>query len=403
MRHLPTSLLAALALCGAVQAQRLIAYDPAGGVLGECQPANVLLPAPIPPMPIYPQVPPLPVLPPFAGDSTFNNTVGYTWVTNGAILAAQPTPMFPPLGPIPPAMPIPAAVLAAIGGGPVTGIAIDSVAGIMYLTGAPGVTIGVAPVAGMPVVVPPFPLPFLVVMPPITGLEWDSVAGNLILCDAGGTTYTVFPGGAPAAPPMPPLGPVPMPVTDVALDRTMALNAFGMRPLYGLSAGGVYADLRDPAALIQPSLPGQGLAFMNHPATNMPGATCICPGTTYPAPGPSTTSPMTNLNAAWGVTMTGLPPGFPVIFGFDILGFLPGFPLINGVGCGLGLTLGPSTLLFAGVADPFGVATYPVPLVPPAFLLGTGPFFNQNATFCTTDPVLGLVLSPVQTLYSCAP
>lgn len=402
MHHFQLSLLAGLVLCGAVHAQRLIAYDPAAGLLGECQPANVLLPFPVPPLPIYPQVPLLPPLPPFAGDSTFNNTVGFTWVTNGMIMAAQPTPMFPPLGPLPAPFPIPPAILGAIGG-VATGIAIDSVAGIMYLTGPPGITIGCAPLPGMPVIVPPFPLPFPLLMPPITGLEWDSAAGNLIHCDAGGVTYTTFPGGLPGAPPFPPLLVGPLPVTDVALDRTMALNAFGLRSLYALSAAGVYSDVRNPLALIQPGLPGQGLAWMNHPASNMPGATCICPGTGYPAPGPSTTSAMTNLNAAWGVTMTGLPPGFPVIFGFDILGFLPGFPLINGVGCGLGLTLGPSTLLFAGVSNAVGVATYPVPLVPPAFVLGTGPFFNQNATFCTTDPVLGMVLSPVQTVWSCAP
>jgi hypothetical protein len=243
----------------------------------------------------------------------------------------------------------------------------------------------------------------VIVTPPMTGLEWDSATGVLFLCDAGGVTYPTFPGGVPAAPPTPPFPPMILPVTDVAIDHTMAPNAFGLRSLYALAAPGFYIDVYDAAAIPQPALPGQGLAWMNHPASNMPGATCICPGTGYPAPGPSTTSVMTNLNPAWGVTMTGLPPGFPVIFGFDILGFLPGFPLINGVGCGLGLTLGPSTLLFAGAADPFGVATFPVPLVPPSFVLGTGPFFNQNATFCTTDPVLGMVLSPVQTVWSCAP
>ncbi len=404
MRYCQTSLLAGLALAGAVQAQRLAVYDPAAALLAECQPANVLLPAPLPPLLVYPQLPALPLIPPPAGDSTFDNTIGCHWVCNGALLAAQPTPMFPPLAPIPPAVPIPAAILGAIGGGPVTGIALDSVAGILFLTGAPGITIGVAPVPGLPVLVPPFAMPFLPVMPPFTGLEWDSVAGTLIYCDMGGTTYTVFPGGVPAAPPMPPLAPMVFgPVTDIALDRTLAVNPFGMRSLYAQGVGGGYIDVRDPGAMPQPSVPGQGIAWINHPASNLPGATCLCPGTGYPAPGPSTTGPMTNLNATWGVTMTGLPPGFPVVFGFDIAGFLPGFPLVNGVGCGLGLTLGPSTLLFSGVADPFGVATFLAPLVPPAFVLGTGPFFNQNATFCTTDPVLGLVLSPVQTVWSCAP
>ncbi len=396
-------LAAATMLTCAIPAQRVAAYTPAAATISECQPASPLFPAPLPPLLIYPQVPALPVMAAPAGDSTFDNTLGYHWVTNGAILAAQPTPLFPPLGPIPPAVPIPAAVLGAIGGGPVTGIAIDSVAGIMYLVGAPGITIGVAPVPGMPVLVPPFPLLFPFIGP-ITGLEWDSMTGTLYAVNAAGVVYNYFPGGAPAAPPLPP--PILMPgmATDVALDRTLAANAAGLRPLYVL-AGPAYFDVRLPAPILQPvGGPGQGLAFMNHPATNMPGGPCICPGTPYPAALPTTTSVMTNANLAWGVSMAGLPPGFPVIFGFEVGAFIPFFPVINPpVGCGIGLTLGPTTLLFTGVAGPGGVATFPVPLVPPAFFLGAPPVWNQNATLCAADPTFGLVLSPMQSVYSCAP
>jgi hypothetical protein len=403
MRYLLLAASAAIAFTSAALAQRVVAYDPTVGAINECQPSGLLLPGPVPPVLAYPQVPLLPAMAPPAGDSTFDNLRAFHWFTNGAILAAQPTPMFPPAGPLPPPMPIPAAVLAAIGGGPITGIAIDAAAGIMFLTGMPGMTIGVTPLPGMPVVVPPFPLPFAA--GPITGLEWDSATGQLIAVDAVGVTYRYFPGGAPAAPPLPPpmaFGPM---VTDVAIDRTMAPNAFGLRPLYVL-AGPSYFDVHDPAPAPQPAGPGmgQGLAFMNHPSTNKPGGPCICPGTAYPAPGPTTNSPMTAMNAGFGVSMSGLPPGFPVIFGFDVAGFLPGFPVINPpVGCGLGLTLGPSTLLFAGLANALGVATYPVPLVPPYFFPGAAPVFNQNATVCPADPTYGLVLSPMQSIYTCVP
>lgn len=401
MRTLLLAATAATAISCAATAQRLAAYDPTIATIAECQPGTALLPGPVPPLLIYPQVPPMPPMPFPAGDSTFDNTLGYHLVTNGAILAAQPTPQFPPLGPLPPPLPIPAAVLAMVGG-VVTGIAIDSVAGVLYMIGPGGMAVGVA-LPALVVVVPPFPLPFPV-LGPVTGLEWDSVTATLIAVDAVGVTYTYFPGGGPAAPPLPP--PIPLPVcTDVAIDRTLALNAFGFRSLYVLS-GPAYFDVNDPAPIPQPTgLPmGQGLAFLNHPASNMPGATCPCPGTPYPAAGPTTNGPMTNLNAGWGVTVTGLPPGFPVVFGFDLAGFLPGFPIINPpVGCGLGLTLTGSTLLFGGAADPFGVATFVAPLVPPAFGLGTGPFYNQNATLCAADPTFGIVLTPVQSVYSCAP
>jgi hypothetical protein len=404
MRFPTTALLFAVALAGTVQAQRLAAYAPAGAFIAELQPANILLPAPVPPVLGYPQIPPLPVIAAPAGDSTFNNTLGFHWVTNGAMLAAQPTPMFPPLGPIPPAMLIPPAVIAAIGGGPVTGNALDSVAGIMYLVGAPGVTIGVAPVAGMPVLVPPFPLAFPFVGP-ITGLEWDSVAGTLYACNAAGVTYSYFPGGLPAAPPIVPAILMPGMATDVAVDRTLALNPVGLRPLYVL-AGPAYFDIRNPLPLMQPAIPGlgQGLAFINHSASNMPGAVCPCPATTYPIVGPIMTSVMTFGNAAWGATMTGLPPGFPMVFGFDVGGFLPGFPVINPpVGCGLGLTLTGTTILAPVAADAFGVATLPLGLIPASFLLGTGPFYMQNATLCPADPTFGIVITPVHTLYACAP
>lgn len=403
MRHLILPAGAILAFSCAAAAQRVAAYDPTIGMVAECQPANVLLPAPVPPLLVYPQVPLLPAMAPPAGDSTFDNLRAFHWFTNGAILAAQPTPMFPPAGPLPPAMPFPLPVLAAIGGGPVTGIALDAAAGIMYLTGVPGMTIGVTPLPGMPVVVPPFALPFAA--GPITGLEFDSVTGQLIAVDAAGVTYHYFPGGAAAGPPLPPPMPLGAMAADVALDRTMVPNAFGMRSLYVL-AGPAYFDVHDPAPAPQPagSPMAQGLAWMNHPATNKPGGPCNCPGTPYPAPGSTTTGPMTTMNAGWGVTMSGLPGGFPVIFGFDVAGFLPGFPVINPpVGCGLGLTLGPSTLLFVGVANPLGVATYPVPLVPPYFFPGAPAVFNQNATICPADPTFGLVLSPMQTIYTCVP
>ncbi|MBL9079693.1 MAG: hypothetical protein JNL08_19480 [Planctomycetes bacterium] len=403
MRSLLITTSAGLALTCAAAAQRLAAYDPMTATMVECQPASIVLPGPVPPLMAYPQVPPLPMVAVPAGDSTFDNMRGFHWVTNGAVLAAQPTPQFPPAGPIPPVMPIPLPVLAAIGGGPVTGIALDAVAGVMYLTGAVGVTIGVAPVPGMPVLVPPFPVPFLT--GPITGLEWDSMTGTLIACDAAAVTYTYLPGGIPAGPPAPPPMALLAMATDVALDRTLAPNAFGLRSLYVL-AGPAYYDVRDPAPIPQPvGMPMcQGLAFLNHPASQKPLGPCVCPATTYPGAGPTTNSVMTSGNAGWAVQVVGLPPGFPVIFGFDVAGFIPFFPIINPpVGCGLGLTLTGSTLFFVGVADPFGTAAFPVPLIPPSFPLGTGPIFNQNATFCAADPAFNLVLTPMQTIYSCAP
>lgn len=389
-------ILSALALTSALSAQRLASYSAAVATVAEMQPPTPILPGPVPIIGMYPQVPAMPLIAAPAGDSTFDNRAGYHWFTNGALMVAQPTPTFPAMVPPPPPFPIPLPVLAAIGGGPVTGIALDVAANIMYMTGVAGIVIGCVPVAGMPVVVPAFPLMFPT--GPISGLEFDAMTGTLIACDLPGTCYTFFPGtGLPAALPIVPPALLPGPAADVALDRTLRLNAFGFRPLY-LAAGPAILDVREPIPTFFPGGPAPmvGLAFLNHPASNPPVGTCMCPTTTYPTQ--ATAGPMTT-GSPWGLGVGGLPFGWPVLFAFDFA-FLPGFPMVNGVGCGLGLTALP--VVMAAAADPAGNATLPLPLVPPNLPLGAGPFYNQNFTLCATDPVLGLVLTPTRSVYVCS-
>lgn len=393
MRHVPL-VLSALALCSALSAQRLASYTSAGAVVAEMQPPTQLLPGPIPPLVMYPQVPAMPALGFPAGDSTFNNRTGYHWFTNGALMVPQMTPTFPPVVAPPAPFPIPLPVLAMIGGGPVTGIALDVAANVMYLTGVPGIVVGCTPIAGMPVVVPPFPLAFPT--GPISGLEWDAMTGTLIACDIPGVCYTFFPvTGLPAAFPIVPPGALPGPAGDVALDRTLRLNGFGLRPLY-LAAGPAILDVNMGLAMFFPGGPGpmDGLAFINHPAANPPAGACNCPGTNYPIP--FTTGPMSIGNPAWGIGVGGLPPGWPVLFAFDFA-FLPGFPIVNTVGCGLGLTALP--VVFGAAANAMGNAIMPLALVPPVLPLGAGPFYNQNFTLCAADAALGLVLTPTQMVH----
>ena len=61
---------------------------------------------------------------------------------------------------------------------PVTGIAIDPVLGIMWMTSVPGAVIGVAPIPGTPVIVPAF-VPAVPFGAPVSGLDWDSISGSL--------------------------------------------------------------------------------------------------------------------------------------------------------------------------------------------------------------------------------
>jgi hypothetical protein len=376
-------LLAGLGLAAASPAQRLATYMPGGPGFFEHQPPTAIQPAPVPPLVGYPAVPALPGLAVAAGDSSFDNFTGLHWFTNGFVVATQPTPTFPPAGPVLPPVAIPPAVLAALGGGPVTGLAVDPAAGVLFLAGAPGLVVGVGMVPAMPVVMPPFPL--VGFAPPLAGLEWDGATGTLWAVNAAGVAFNHFPGGAPALPPVAPPMLLAGPVGDIAIDKTLRVNGAGLRPLF-VVAGPMLLDLRDPVPMPFPAaMPmSQGLAFLDHPAARPPVGSCPCPGTAGPVN--FSNGPMVSGNLGWSIGMTGLAPFGIAVFGFDVV-FNPAFPLVNGVGCGLGLMVGSPTLVLAlALADAAGTA------VP-----GVGPLFNQNATWCPADPT-GFVFTPMQLL-----
>jgi hypothetical protein len=400
MRTTPTTIsagLLALLVSATASGQHLVLYDPppGPGMFVEVQLASPLLPggAPTAFYPNVPILPPPPLVAPPPGDSTFDSVTVRNWFTNGAILAQTPTPAFPPVGPVMPAFPIAPAVLAAIGaaGGLVTGIAIDSAAGIMYLTAAPGMVIGVAPIPGTPVLVPPFVPGFA--MGPICGLDWDAITGTLLAVDFAGVVYQFLPGGLPFAPPTPPF-PMPAPPGDVAIDKTGFLTPLGLRSIY-VNAGPMVFDVTGGALPIPtPAVAPTGLAFLAKAASNMPGGACAC-GPIMPVLG--TSGPMVSGNGAFAITVGGLPPGTPVLMAYDIV-FNPLFPPINVTGCGLGIIPPSLTVVsFFTLAGPGGVAAWPLPLFLPP---GIGPVFNQNLFPCTVDPA-GFTLTPMQQITVC--
>ncbi|MEO6597718.1 MAG: hypothetical protein ABIP94_23480 [Planctomycetota bacterium] len=399
MRSTIPCLLAGFALTTAITAQRLATYSPMGAGIGELQPPTAILPGPGLLVAGYPTAVVLPVVPPappffvMNGDSTFNNVTGVHWMTNGLIMASQPTPTFPPLAPFLAPFPIPPAVLAAIGGGPVTGIALNPVVGIMFLCGQAGPVIGVAPVPGMPVLVPPFPIPFPT--GPITGLEWDGLTGTLWAVDAPGVCYNFFPAGAPVGPPIIPAFVAAAPAGDIAIDKSSFVNAAGLRPLY-VVAGPMVFDVNAAPPMPFPAGPPmpQGLAYIDHPASSPPIGTCLCPGTGYPTQ--STSSVMSTGNGAFALSNGGFPPGWSVIFFFDTVTSAPLFVPFAPSGCPLGLIPGSPTLIpLLAVANAAGTATLPLPLL---FPIGAGPLYNQNLTFCPTDPT-GFILSPMRVIF----
>ncbi|HEX5054299.1 MAG TPA: hypothetical protein VFZ65_21145 [Planctomycetota bacterium] len=386
----------ALALLGSrIPAQRLIAYEPLAGLATELQPPTGSLPMPNPPSVTYPVLPalppPLPGLP-SPGDVTFDNGFGLLYYTNGSTIAAMASPTFAPLMAPPASVPIPASVLAMIGG-PVTGMAIDALTGLVYLTSVPGIVVGVGPVPGLPVLVPPFPAGGPV---GIAGLDYDGLTGTLWAVDVAGTAYNFAVGGAPVGPPVVPIVPPPGPVGGIAIDKLGKLNPAGLRPLY-VGGGPLIVDIRDPAAIPFPAGPPVGgLTFMDHPATVplLPGCES-CPGATT-GPTAFTTGVMSIANPGFAVGMGGLTPGVSFgIFAFDSVS--SPFVSINGpAACPLGLAPGPGLILvIGGPANAAGTILMPIP-----FSVGTpvGLFLhNQNLTFCPAQPS-GLAFSRFQTI-----
>ncbi|MCA8948766.1 MAG: hypothetical protein KDE27_04645 [Planctomycetes bacterium] len=395
MKHPFPALSAALLGCAAVDAQRLVAFDPLPATFFEVQPGGPFGP-PSPPLAIYPTVPALPpgpvgAVPP--GDSTFDNVAGINFFSNGVMVASSPTVNYPPAGPLLPAIPIGPGLMALLGG-PVTGMAIDPFAGTLWLASAVGMCVGVAPLPGLPILVPAFPL--APGAAPITGLEWDGITGTLLALDIAGVVWPALPGGAPAGPAIVPVMPPPGVPTDVAIDKTGLLNGVGMRPLY-VEVGGVTYDMTLPGAVVFPHGGGPttlGLAFEPMPAESGPFGGCACGGL---LPTVGATGPMTSGNLGYGLTVTGVMPLAPVVFGLDFV-FTPAFPLLNATGCGVGLVLGSPTLITALLfAGPAGTATFPLALaVPPGF----GPIFSQAFALCPADPA-GFVVAEMQQTIAC--
>lgn len=397
MRTFVLTTISLLAGATTASAQHLCSYDPAGPGFVVANGQTALFPPGGPPPFIYPIAMPLPAPPPFlvpAGDSTFDGRTGMDWYSNGLMVAAAPVPFHAPLGaPLPPT-PIPAAVIAAIGG-PVTGMAIDPAAGILWLCSAPGLVIGVTPNPAMAVLVPPFAPGFPV--GPVVGLECDGMSGWLIEVDLAGVVYRFLPGGAPIGAPIPPPIPLPGMPADVAMDKSGNLNAIGRRPIY-VAAGPLIFDCTLPAPMPFPNNGSPittGMAFQPYPSSPLPVGACQCPS--FGPHSESVRGPMTAGFGGFGLTMTGLPPGQLAVFALDFA-FNPGMPMINGVGCPLGLFPGSPTFFSAvRFANAAGTAAFGLPLSVPA---GTGPIYQQAVTLCPADP-LGLVLTPVQQLWAC--
>jgi hypothetical protein len=240
-------------------------------------------------------------------------------------------------------------------GGDITGLAVSSAPGILYI--CDGFTCQLrSKTHPYPVLAPAFPMPPFAGVPGATGLDYDPATGTLWACNVDGATIEFTTGGAligaHPAPPVPGIGPV----RGIAINTTA--GPFALPPLPGqtpgfhvcLTDGSKVYDALPPygSITLSSSFPThcRGLAISNDPVL-YPGA--IVGGfprfNNDPAlnPGPGFLYPQTGLSLPackylFGpayVTLDGAPPGAGVALIGDLI------PLGSAGG---GITIGPDVL-----------------------------------------------------------
>lgn len=374
----PLCVLASLAfLVPLANAQDLLASSFAVPVYGESTANGAYFPGPSVPRFPVPQLVPMPPTGFPLGDLTMNNATGVIFHTNGFLIATTNHPAYPPLAPVFPPFPGPGLL------GPLTGIAIDSAAGILWVTDGVACA-GVAPVPGVPIIVPPFPLaPLGIIGAPITGLDWDPITGSLWACSAMGFVYNFLPGPVALAPPLPPMGPPS--AVDIVVDRHP--GAFPGIYVQFLGVMVNYATgIPTPTAPPVPAGLEDGIAYHNYPDVLPAGCPCAA-GTAVGTLGPNSIG-----NAGFGFTLTGVAPFAACIFAVDPVASLPA--LAGPGGCSLYLGLSAGLMLFPVTASGAGDATFAISLVVPPALLGFTAFAQWG--FPCSASTVGFGLSDSQ-------
>jgi hypothetical protein len=295
-----------------------------------------------PPPPTCPPLTPMPgPFPPagaaIIGDIAVNTITDTVFVTDGAIIGEYVGD--PPCGgAVPPGFPV-NSFFPPFPIGALTGMGMDSAAGVLWVTD--GLFIGgmIPPPAGTcgPAVVA-FP-PFIAILPAFAGIltdiTWDPFTGSFWACDTAGFVHNIAIGGAPAGPPFPvapgpcfPAGPAVL--QGIAYDRATPSPIGSPIPRLWVTDGFVvgYLDIGGAPAgppgnfyaptpcSPWPGPPTSGLAMASH-------------GGTYGFPRVATT--LTTFgqsvlgSGTFGVEFTGTAPGSTVfaIVGFSFPG--PGF------------------------------------------------------------------------------
>ncbi|MFT7616763.1 MAG: hypothetical protein ACI97A_000392 [Planctomycetota bacterium] len=270
---------------------------------------------------------------PFGG-MTIDQTTGSVYATDGAVITVDANPLYLPFGALPPFFP-PAPAPPLLFGTPINGIAIDSIAGILWMTD--GFSIGgFAPGPPYLPVAPVVPLAFF--LPgPLTGLSWDTSTGTLWGCEAGGGIYNFTVAGVGVGPQPVAVVPIPgpFPLSGLAVNGTNGAGSIGapfcsfQLPGYHICVtdGPAIYDALAPAApiLANPIFSGapvRGLAFSNDFQILKGGVGCPSTGT-FPFGGWAKAT-HTGPAGANAISMVGGPPATLTLLLYDTCPILGG-------------------------------------------------------------------------------
>lgn len=293
----------------------------------------------------------------YTADAAIPGVAFDTYAPSAAYPVGAPSAIGPP--------PLPAAAGLAIGT-PFGGMAIDSFTNTVYTSDGFAVAVDsnliYSPFAPPPPPMGPFPMPYPTGAP-ITGLAMDSAAGILVATD--GFTVTPY----PLAPPFVPLAaPVPIPVALPA-----PISGLGYEPstgtLWGVDLGGVvinFTSLPGPLVLLAPPIPVPLMAGL--PAGGLAVNSSNGPGS-FPPPFCSTQLPA----PAFHIAVT------DGVFVYDVLTGAPPIPHIAPSGAGAyGLAFSSDFQITFGAVGCPTTGTFPIPGMLSPGILG-GPIANGLA------------------------
>ncbi len=305
-----------------------------------------------------------------AGGMTIDQTTSTIYSSDGFLITMDTNPRFVPFTgffPVPgPAFPAP----VVITGGPITGMAMDPTAGILWMTDGFGLG-GYTPAPPYAPLVPAIALPFLgAAAAGLSGLDFEPSTGTFWACDPIGGIFNFFPGGAP-------VGPQPVaftlaagPLGGLAVNRSNGVGSVGI-PFCSPQVPGfhicvtdgptIYDALTAGAVIPNPAssgTPARGLAYSNDFQIAFGGVGCPSSGTA-PIPG---TIKATHTGAGGGnaLMMVGGPPVTTTLLLYDICP-IPGGLFIPASGETLWINPLSTTFMFATfLTDAVGTIMVPV-------------------------------------------